>query len=93
MSINHTRSESTDICIFDTYVFVDNKDGRYSVTYLAPAASGYIVVDGDTSNPIAITSTEMPIGTWDIGLHHVQVYTGNNTKVAFKGFLLEQVSE
>jgi len=88
--INYTRSESTNICIFDSYVFNNSLDGAYTVKYLTPAASGYIVIDGDTSNPIIINSTEMTLDPWDIGLHHVQVYTGESTTVAFKGFLLEQ---
>jgi hypothetical protein len=37
-----------------------------------------------------VSDTEMNLGFWDIGLHRVQVYTGENTTVAFKGFLLEQ---
>ena len=69
--------------------FID-ENGKYSVKYLTPVASGYIVLDGDTSNPIQVTSTEMVLDGWDIGLHHVQVYTGETNKVSFKGFLLEQ---
>ena len=90
--INYTRDVNTDICIFDSYVFNNSNNGAYTVKYLTPVASGYIVVDGDTENPIQITATEMNLGTWDIGLHHIQVYTGASTTVAFKGFLLESVN-
>ena len=76
--------------LFDAYLFNNSKNGVYSVKYLTPVASGYIVIDGDTNNPIAINSTEIILDSWDIGLHHVQVYTGESTTVAFKGFLLEQ---
>ena len=89
--LNYTRSgDTSNVLIFDAYMFVNSKDGAYNVKYLTPRASGYIVLDGDTSNPITIDSTEMTLQPWDIGLHHVQVYTGASEYVAFKGFLLEQ---
>lgn len=89
--INYTRSgDTSNVLVFDAYMFVNSKDGAYNVKYLTPRASGYIVLDGDTSNPITIDSTEMTLQPWDIGLHHVQVYTGASEYVAFKGFLLEQ---
>ena len=90
IQINRIKDDSTDTLIFDAYMLVNSQNGAYNVTYHTPVASGYIVVDGDTANPIAITETEMNLGTWDIGLHHVQVYTGESTTIAFKGFLLEQ---
>lgn len=90
--LNTTQTSATDTLLFDAYMFNNSKNGAYSVKYLTPVASGYIVVDGDTANPIQITATEMNLGTWDIGLHHIQVYTGASTTVAFKGFLLESVS-
>ena len=92
LQVNTTQDSATDKCIFDAYMFNNSKNGAYTVKYLTPVASGYIVVDGDTANPIQITATEMNLGTWDIGLHHIQVYTGASTTVAFKGFLLESVS-
>ncbi len=85
-----TKGDTSDVCIYDAYVFNNSVNGPYNVTYYTPVASGYIVVDGDIENPITIDSTNVVIGTWDIGLHHVQVYTGESTTVAFKGFLLEQ---
>ena len=91
--INYTRSETTDICIFDSYVFNNSVNGVYSVKYFTPTASGYIVIDEDTDNPIIINNTEMNLDPWDIGLHHVQVYTGESTTVAFTGFLLEQAQD
>ena len=87
---NYTKSNSNDKLIYDIYVFNNSKYGAYNLKYLTPVASGYIVIDGDTSNPIAINSTEMTLVPFDICLHHVQVYTGESTTVAFKGFLLEQ---
>lgn len=90
--LNTKQTSATDTLLFDAYIFNNSKNGAYSVKYLTPVASGYIVVDGDTANPIQITATEMNLGTWDIGLHHVQVYTGTSTTVSFKGFLLQSVS-
>ena len=90
IEMQKTKGDETDVCIYDTYVFNNSVNGPYNVTYQTPAVSGYIVVDGDIENPITIDSTNVVIGTWDIGLHHVQVYTGESTTVAFKGFLLEQ---
>lgn len=92
IQVNTTQESATNKCIFDAYMFNNSKDGAYSVKYLTPVASGYIVVDSDTANPIQITATEINLGTWDIGLHHIQVYTGASTTVAFKGFLLESIN-
>lgn len=90
MQFNGTQSSATDTLVYDAYIMVNSQNGAYSVKYQTPVASGYIVIDGDTSNPITIDSTEKTLDPWDIGLHHVQVYTGESTTVAFKGFLLEQ---
>ena len=50
---------------------------------MTPEASGYIIHNG---NRTEINSTEIDLGIVDIGLHKLQVYTGESNKVAFKGF-------
>lgn len=91
VEINKQKDSSDNVLIFDSYMFVNSEDGAYNVTYHTPAASGYIIVDNDYNNPISITSTEQNLGVWDIGLHHIQVYTGNSTTIAFRGFILDKV--
>lgn len=93
VEINKQKDSSDNVLIFDSYMFVNSEDGAYNVTYHTPAASGYIIVDNDYNNPISITSTEQNLGVWDIGLHHIQVYTGNSTTIAFRGFILDKVVE
>lgn len=89
--INKNKGNTNDVLIYDAYVFV-NESGAYNVSYHTSIASGYIVIDGDGNNKISIVDEELYLGKWDMGLHHVQVYTGTSNIVAFKGFLLEKVA-
>ena len=92
---NTTKLNSSDELIYDAYLFNNSINGKYDVKYITPQAIGYIVVDGDTSNPIQISTAtqisdhyELSLGSWDIGLHHVQVYSGETNTISFRGFLL-----
>lgn len=86
--LNYVKDNAEDVCIYDAYVFNNSIDGAYTATYCTPQASGYIVIDGNINKKITIDDTEMQLGVWDIGLHHIQVYTGASTTVAFKGIRL-----
>lgn len=97
---NTTKPNSSDELIYDAYLFNNSINGKYDVKYITPQAIGYIVVDGDTSNPIQISTAtqisdhyELSLGSWDIGLHHVQVYSGATNIIAFRGFKLDIVNE
>jgi hypothetical protein len=83
---NTTKNNTNDLCIFDAYLF--NERGQYSVKYLTPKASGYLLVDGKR---FEITSEEVELDVIDIGLHRLQVFTGNSQNVAIKGFLLSDL--
>lgn len=83
---NTTKTNTNDLCIFDAYLF--NERGQYSVKYLTPKASGYLLVDGKR---FEITSEEVELDVIDIGLHRLQVFTGNSQNVAIKGFLLSDL--
>ena len=81
LELNFTKSDTSDKLIYEYYIF--NNSGQYNLQYMTPEASGYIM-HNDTR--IEINSTVVDLGIVDIGLHKLQVYTGESNKVAFKGF-------
>ena len=83
------KTVTDDVLIFDSYMFNNNPNGAYTAELHCTTPGGYIVIDG-SSEKVQITQTKQVIGTLDIGLHHVQVYSGNNAMVSFKGILLTQ---
>lgn len=83
LELNFTKGDTSDKLIYEYYIF--NNSGQYNLQYMTPEASGYIIHNG---NRIEINSTVVNLGIVDIGLHKLQVYTGESNKVAFKGFKL-----
>lgn len=81
LELNFTKGDTSDKLIYEYYIF--NNSGQYNLQYVTPEASGYIIHNG---NRTEINSTEIDLGIADVGLHKLQVYTGESNKVAFKGF-------
>ena len=81
LELNFTKGDTSDKLIYEYYIF--NNSGQYNLQYMTPEASGYIIHNG---NRTEINSTEIDLGIVDVGLHKLQVYTGESNKVAFKGF-------
>ena len=86
--INYQKSDTNNKLIYEYYIL--NNTGQYKLAYMTPQASGYIMIN-DVRHEI--DSTEVDLGIIDIGLHKLQVYTGENNVVAFKGFKIYDLTE
>lgn len=86
---NYTKGDSVDTKIFDAYVFVKGRPATLGA-YKSDGGSTYVKVNGI---PTALNSLEMDLGALDLGLHHLEVYTGANTTANFSGFILNKAPE
>jgi hypothetical protein len=51
-----------------------------------PSSSTYLKCNGVS---VALKETETNIGLLDLGLHHLEVFSGPSSHVDFKGFIIE----
>jgi lysophospholipase L1-like esterase len=80
----------TDMLLQDFWILNSSK-GRFSLTAYATTAAGYVIVDGMHTN---LTATEQLVSdSLDIGLHHIQVYSGAGAKVGFLGMKLTKIDD
>lgn len=84
---NYNKGDTTNTKIMDLYVFV--KDYPASITaYKNEGGATYVVVNGTT---YAMGENELALGMLDLGLHHLEVYTGENEMANFNGFKINAV--
>ena len=84
---NYTKSEQNDTLIMDFWVMNSSK-GRYELTVHVPKVNNisYVRLDGvDT----VIQSNGQSLGELEIGLHHIQMFTGASTDVSCYGFKMK----
>jgi hypothetical protein len=97
--VNYTKADTEDMNIMTVYVFNNTKNQLKLSAYKSVETScTYVKIDGETmelssrgtglSKDInADLYTDM--GTLDLGLHKLEVFTGKSNIVDFKGFTLE----
>ncbi|MFZ3199439.1 MAG: SGNH/GDSL hydrolase family protein, partial [Bacillus mycoides] len=82
---NYTKSDANDVLLQDFWVINYGKKPLDLKAFLTVSGSQYTKLN-DTNIPL--TSNGQSIGNLDIGLHHIQAFTGETTNVDFKGFTL-----
>ena len=87
LGANYTKDNNTDIKIMDLYLFVKDQPATL-VAYKNDGGLTYIKVNNQT---YAMSGNETEIGVLDLGLHHLEVYTGESAAVNFNGFKVNYV--
>ena len=82
--VDYTKEDTNDMLILDFWILNKSKNTFTLKSYIKETQQTYAVLNGST---IPLTDSEQVLSdSLDIGLHHVQVYTGNSNIVDFKGF-------
>lgn len=83
----YTKSDSSNLKIMDFYIFAeDTQCDIYA--YKNDSGSTYVSIDGVTTT---LSSGETQLEQLEMGLHHIEVYTGESTAVDFIGFDINPV--
>lgn len=84
--VDYTKEDTNDMLILDFWFLNSSKNTFTLKSYINSTQLAYVVLDG---NKIQLTDAEQVLAnSLDIGLHHVQAYTGETQNVDFKGFKL-----
>ena len=82
---DYTKADENDMLIQDFWVLNYSKRQLELKAFITNTHSQYVRFNGiDT----VIDSNGKVIGSLDVGLHHIQAYSGQSTEVDFKGFTL-----
>ncbi|WP_020675270.1 SGNH/GDSL hydrolase family protein [Geopsychrobacter electrodiphilus] len=82
---SYTKGDALDLKIMTTWVFVTSKTPLTLTAYKGATGLTYAVVDGVTT---VLSTGSTALGTLEIGLHKLEVFTGLSTAVDFQGFTL-----
>ena len=83
---DYTKENTSDMLILDFWVLNKSKSTFTLKSYIKESQQTYAMLNGST---IPLTDSEQVLSdSLDIGLHHIQVFTGESDKVDFKGFKL-----
>lgn len=82
---DYEKSDTADTKIFDAYVFVKDFPAEL-YAFKNDGGATYVKVNGQAH---VLSTNEYYVDTLDLGLHHLEVFTGTSTKVNFNGFTLE----
>lgn len=84
---NYTKADSVDTMVQDFWIINNSKRKISLKSYVETVTPNtcYVKVDGTSS---VITSTEQSLGELEIGLHHIEAFTGATNKANFLGFKL-----
>ena len=83
---NYTKADTYDMLIQDFWVLNYGKKPFDLKAYLTTPGTQYIKLNDVTTG---LTENGQLIGSLDVGLHHIQAYSGLSTTVDFKGFKIE----
>lgn len=87
LGVNYSKGNTADTKIMDVYLFV--KDYPASITaHKNDGGATYIAVNGQ---PYPMGENELQLGILDLGLHHLEVFTGENEFVNFNGFKINSL--
>ena len=92
---SYTKDSIDDIKIFDAYVYIKNLPSTIEAYKTNINSSTYVVLDGEVPEnkqiiKLSLVSNKLP--NLDIGLHHLEVYTGENSLVDFAGFIINKIN-
>ena len=87
ITANYDKVDTKDLLVQDFWI-MNNSKKKISIYSVAESHNNnsYIKINDVVTQ---ITSPKQLIGTFDIGLLHVQAYTGNTVNVNFLGFIVE----
>lgn len=86
---NYSRTSTNDVKIFDAYVYVRDHKSTIFAYRSAVDTTSYVKVDGVKHT---LTSQGTSLGDIDVGLHHLEAYSGNGKTVDFTGFVINDSS-
>jgi len=81
----YTKADSNDLLIQDFWLMNYSKNPLELKAFFTTVGNQYVKVNGVSTS---LTENGQSVGLLDIGLHHIQAFTGESTKVDFKGFTL-----
>jgi len=84
--VDYTKADSSDSLIMSAWVFVNAKRKLKLKAYRGGSPDTYIKINGETR---ILSGGETILDHLDLGLYHLEVFTGLSPKVDFKGFILE----
>lgn len=82
---SYFKDTTADEKIFDAYVFVKGHPATLTA-YKYDGGNTYVKIDGIDN---ALTTLKNDLGKLDLGLHHLEVYSGGD-RVVFNGFVLNE---
>lgn len=82
---NTTKTDTTDIKIYDLYIFNDSKRQFKVKSYINAVGDVYVKIN---DVKYTLSEAEKELIEIDLGLHHLEVYTGLSNAIDFKGFEL-----
>lgn len=83
---DYTKTDDGDMKIMSAWVFVNAKKKLTLKAYKGDSPDTYVKVNGIVK---ALFGTETVLDQLELGLYKLEAFTGNSTKVDFKGFILE----
>lgn len=91
---SYTKSNTTDQKIFDAYVYIKDTQATITAYKTSLESSTYVIIDNEVpedKQTVSLTTLETALSDLEIGLHHLEVYTGESTKVDFAGFVINKI--
>lgn len=85
--VDFEKDDSTDISIMKTYLFIDSKKQLTLKAYKNNVESSTYVKVNDSIHQL--NSLENNLGALDLGFYKLEVFSGESTRVDFKGFIIE----
>lgn len=89
LSANYTRESGEDVRIFDAYVYVSDHPAALRAYRNTADATSYIKIDGVSCGMVA---ADVDLSAIDVGLHHLEAYSGTGTLVDFAGFTVNEAA-
>ena len=83
---NYTKETTDDELIFKAHIFVDSPKKMTLKAFKSTTSSTYVKLNDTT---ISLDTLEKTVGTLEIGLYTIEVWTGASNQVDFKGFIIE----
>ena len=84
---SYTRTSAEDVKIFDAYVYVADHPAALRAYRSTADATSYVKIDGMSCG---MAAAGISLGTIDVGLHHLEAYSGTGTLVDFAGFTINE---
>lgn len=86
LEVNTTKSNFDNTKIFDAYIFIESNREFILKGYCEKAHKSYAKINDEI---ISLNNKETYLGELDLGLYHIEIFTGDTNKVDFKGVKLK----